>query len=125
MPTSHWAAPRLPSAYKPRADHRGEKALYWTRRWRAAAKAYRSAHPLCIDPYRRHEEPVPSEVVDHIVPLWRAPGLRWDAGNLQALCARCHNRKTREELGGKVWGAPPPPHKRNPSAMQRDRGGGG
>jgi 5-methylcytosine-specific restriction protein A len=32
-------------------------------------------------------------MVDHIVPL-RAGGARLEVGNLQALCNRCHNRKT-------------------------------
>ena len=34
--------------------------------------------------------------VDHIVPLERG-GAPFDAGNLQALCRRCHIEKTRRE----------------------------
>jgi len=40
----------------------------------------------------------PATVVDHIVPLAR--GGTDDMGNLQPLCARCHNRKTNREDGG-------------------------
>jgi 5-methylcytosine-specific restriction protein A len=55
-------------------------------------------------------------VTDHIVPHRGDPALLWDPANLQALCARCHNRKTALEDGGfgrapkreKRPGFPPP-----------------
>ena len=37
--------------------------------------------------------------VDHIVPVRDAPDRAYDMTNLQALCAACHARKTREEVG--------------------------
>lgn len=37
--------------------------------------------------------------VDHILPVKTHPELAWDRGNLQVLCARCHSRKTRIEIG--------------------------
>ena len=70
-----------------------------------------AAHPLCgMRPNRQH--PVMSQcfdisattlatVVDHVVPAHgdAEHPLFWDeAGNWQALCAHCHNRKTRAGL---------------------------
>lgn len=37
--------------------------------------------------------------VDHIQPVRTAPELAFDLGNLQCLCAACHTRKTRLEIG--------------------------
>jgi hypothetical protein len=49
--------------------------------------------------------------VDHIRPVRTHPDLSYDPGNLQALCASCHTRKTRVECGmqpalpeRKAWG---------------------
>lgn len=41
-----------------------------------------------------------SEVVDHIVPVERAPELFWEPSNWQAMSKRCHSRKTMIEDGG-------------------------
>ena len=45
--------------------------------------------------------------VDHVKPVRTHPHLAWTPGNLQALCASCHTRKTRIECGH-----PPPDPKR-------------
>ena len=37
--------------------------------------------------------------VDHIEPVRTHPELSYSLGNLQALCGRCHARKTRIEVG--------------------------
>lgn len=37
--------------------------------------------------------------VDHIRPVRSAPELSFDLDNLQCLCARCHSRKTADEVG--------------------------
>ncbi|WP_097082392.1 HNH endonuclease [Rhodobacter sp. JA431] len=39
--------------------------------------------------------------VDHIQPVRLRPDLAFDPRNLQALCPRCHTRKTRIECGHK------------------------
>lgn len=39
--------------------------------------------------------------VDHIQPVRDAPELAWDMRNLQTLCASCHSKKTRIEVGHK------------------------
>lgn len=37
--------------------------------------------------------------VDHILPVRTHPNLAYSLANLQCLCARCHTRKTRIEVG--------------------------
>ena len=39
--------------------------------------------------------------IDHVEPVRDRPELAYSLGNLQALCGRCHSRKTRLEVGGK------------------------
>jgi 5-methylcytosine-specific restriction enzyme A len=39
-------------------------------------------------------------LVDHIIPIRKAPERRLDPSNLQALCGPCHQRKTIREDGG-------------------------
>lgn len=59
--------------------------------WEKLAKAYRAQHPVCES---CNEEP--SYDVDHKIPFRSLDDplrLAWE--NLQALCRRCHNRKTR------------------------------
>ena len=71
------------------------------RRWEKIAKMFKERHPLCADPYGHHRakwELIPSTEVDHIVAL--AAGGDHSLENLQALCKRCHSRKTSLENGG-------------------------
>ena len=82
--------PRLP-------DHReqSQKRGYdWT--WRALSKQVRMEEPLCRH-CLRDGRVTAATLVDHIVPLSLSPELRLDRGNLQALCASCHARKTQAE----------------------------
>jgi 5-methylcytosine-specific restriction endonuclease McrA len=50
-------------------------------------------HPLCEE-CLGHGVAMPATVVDHIVPHRGDPKLFWDRSNWQALCKRCHDRKT-------------------------------
>ncbi len=69
------------------------------RRWEKLARCFLAANPLCVDPFGDHAgRVVPAECVDHIVP--RARGGTDDLSNLQALCARCHSKKTCKYDGG-------------------------
>jgi 5-methylcytosine-specific restriction protein A len=52
-------------------------------------------HPLCA-----HCGTEAATVLDHITPHRGVPALFWDQRNWQALCARCHGRKTHSELLG-------------------------
>jgi 5-methylcytosine-specific restriction enzyme A len=69
-----------------------KKQMWQRRRLQAIDKA-----PLCPGVL---DEPCPHtaivEEVDHIVPLSQG-GAAYDADNLQALCSRCHQRKTAHE----------------------------
>ncbi len=62
-----------------------------------------SREPLCRDPFGEHAEwgeVVSATEVDHIVPRRVGPELELSLENLQALCKRCHSRKTKAELQG-------------------------
>lgn len=74
--------------------------------WARLARQVRREEPLCRDPFGIHRSAgsgAASECVDHIVPRREclARGLEPEArDNLQALCKRCHDRKTATEDGG-------------------------
>ena len=61
-----------------------------------------SREPLCRDSFGEHaewSEVVSATEVDHIVPRRVRAGLELSLENLQALCKRCHSRKTKAETG--------------------------
>jgi 5-methylcytosine-specific restriction protein A len=68
--------------------------FYNTGRWRSARKAYLRKHPFCVRCGQ------PGTHVDHVVPIAVAPQLAWTSSNWQALCLRCHARKTASQDGG-------------------------
>lgn len=68
----------------------------YTKRWQRASKAYRRAHPLCVKCLKNGRVELATEV-DHIKPHRGDDTLLWDEANWQALCKRCHSRKTRRE----------------------------
>lgn len=55
--------------------------------------AYRESNPLCVE-CEKAGRVTPSEVVDHIKPHKGDVVMFWDVDNWQALCKRCHDRKT-------------------------------
>jgi 5-methylcytosine-specific restriction endonuclease McrA len=63
--------------------------IYRTKRWRLTRNRVLAQHPIC----ERCDQRL-AEHVHHIVDL-AAGGDAWAPSNLQALCARCHNRETR------------------------------
>ena len=75
------------------------RALYNSARWRHARRQFLEANPLCVA-CQRHGETRAAEVVDHIVPHAGDETRFWDSAGWQALCARCHNRKTAAQDGG-------------------------
>ncbi|HFD40865.1 MAG TPA: HNH endonuclease [Anaerolineae bacterium] len=88
-------ARRQRDAGRPSAARRG-----YGRRWQRIRRMYLNEHPLCEDPFGVHGGMPPAATeVDHIEP--RRQGGSDDFSNLQALCHRCHSRKTALELG---WG---------------------
>ncbi|QCO56960.1 HNH endonuclease (plasmid) [Pseudorhodobacter turbinis] len=79
-------------------DHfRHSKRVTSTRRWQSVRHAVLERDGWkCVQcgDQRRLE-------VDHIKPVRSHPELSFNPDNLQALCARCHTRKTRIEIGHK------------------------
>lgn len=70
-------------------------------KWRKARERFLRAHPLCAE-CQRAGILTPASVVDHIIPHQGDPDLFRDESNWQALCKRCHDRKTAKEDGR--WG---------------------
>lgn len=64
-------------------------------RWQRCRERYLAAHPLCAH-CARDGRTVAAAEVDHVVPRARG-GAMFDWGNLQALCADHHRRKTAAE----------------------------
>ncbi len=85
---------------KPR---RRTDGFYQTARWKKLRRYALSREPLCRDPFGEHAEwgeVVSATEVDHIAPRRVRPELELLLENLQALCKRCHSRKTKAELQG-------------------------
>lgn len=80
---------RISDANRPSSRERG-----YTHRWDMASRAYLCRHPLCVTCGAA------ATVTDHIIPHKGDRILFWDMDNWQALCERCHNRKTAKEDGG-------------------------
>lgn len=70
-------------------DTHHNRHVYNSKRWRLLREAVLTDHPLCPCGHIATD-------VDHIKPIQRN-GDPWAPTNLQALCARCHGRKTRTE----------------------------
>lgn len=73
---------------RPNANRRG-----YTYKWNQYSKAYLLHHPLCVE-CLKNGDLTPSEVVDHIKDHRGDKRLFWDKKNHQALCKRCHDKKT-------------------------------
>ena len=78
-------------------DHReGSHKRGYDATWHRMSRMVRMEEPLCRHCLRQGRVTA-ATLVDHIVPLSLSPELRLDRGNLQALCASCHARKTQAE----------------------------
>ena len=88
------------------ANHkRGANARGYTYRWQKASKVYLANNPLCVR-CKATGKVVPAAHVDHVVPHRGSTegDLFWDEDNWQALCAKCHGKKThREGAMGERW----------------------
>lgn len=88
--TVRQADPRLAAAARVRSSGR----------WKKVRELVLAQSPLCADIWGWHAAAGRVEVatqVDHITPLVEAPERAYDLAGLQALCTRCHARKTQEE----------------------------
>lgn len=93
--------PTKPPTYRPRPaapppPRASAHARGYGRRWQAASRGYLNAHPLCVR-CEAAGQVTAATVVDHVVPHRGDQTLFWDAINWQALCKRCHDRKTAAE----------------------------
>lgn len=75
------------------SDH---KNLYNLREWRRKSKQYRLNNPLCVH-CERDGKVKASEVVDHIIDHKGDLESFWNIDNWQALCKKCHSKKTSQE----------------------------
>ncbi len=62
--------------------------FYFSHRWRKISARFVRMHPVCQLCHR-----APATIVDHIIERSDG-GDQWSEHNLQALCPRCHGRKT-------------------------------
>lgn len=69
-------------------DRGSSTAQGYGSKWRKARLLYLAEHPWCV------QCPAASTVVDHITPHRGDLELFWRPSNWQALCKRCHDRKT-------------------------------
>lgn len=65
-------------------------------KWRTARNRFLKVNPLCIR-CKDEDRLVKATVVDHIKPHRGDKNLFWDKSNWQALCKRCHDKKTMTE----------------------------
>ncbi|MCH7573597.1 MAG: HNH endonuclease [Candidatus Marinimicrobia bacterium] len=100
--------PDLPPSYlqeKNRQRHGGDGRPSAHRRgygprWRRYRLGFLREHNFCVRCKADGQQTV-ATVVDHVVPHQGPDDPRfWDPGNHQALCKRCHDRKTATQDGG-------------------------
>ena len=81
-------------------SRRPTDGFYQTAHWRKLRRYVLLREPLCRDPFGEHaewSEVISATEVDHIVPRRVRAELELSLENLQALCRRCHSRKTKAE----------------------------
>ena len=78
---------------------RAERQRVWrirhSRRMSAFARRFRTAHPLCCDPFGEHEKDGVSRLTNqmhHVKPLEAHPELAFVEDNCRPLCTGCHAR---------------------------------
>lgn len=77
-------------------DRRSSARLGYGTAWQKARKRFLLTHPLCVECLKEGQY-VRATDVDHILPHRGNQTLFWDENNWQALCHRCHSRKTRQQ----------------------------
>ena len=85
--------PYLPKTKKKSGVFRGNADTFYNHRmWRAKSREVLSREPICRE-CAKYGDTVPATHVDHIIPRSQG-GSEYGDDNLQALCRRCHMRKT-------------------------------
>lgn len=75
------------------------RKLYQSSDWKRTSIRFLAEHPLCVLCLEK-QVLTPSTVTDHIKPHRGDERLFWDESNYQAVCKRCHDRKTATADGG-------------------------
>lgn len=70
---------------------------YNTARWLSFTKAYKAAHPFCVNAGKDPRCTLVTEVTDHVTPHRGDEAAFW-SGPFQPMCWACHSRKTATEL---------------------------
>ena len=65
-------------------------------RWQKYRLSFLSKNPVCTV-CQEEGRVTMADIVDHIIPHKGSQSLFWDFNNHQALCKRCHDRKTASE----------------------------
>lgn len=68
------------------------RRLYHKERYRRFRRQFMALHPLCVKCGK------PATDLDHIEPHRGDANLFWNQENWQALCHKCHSRKTQQEV---------------------------
>ena len=108
-PSSHPCCPKLTDSKdceehkslhpdRPSAESRG-----YNSKWRKTRAAYLRKHPLCVR-CMADGRYVKATVVDHVIPHRGDQQLMWDESNYQALCKKCHDKKTWTEDKNPIYG---------------------
>lgn len=99
--------PERPNQYRPNTKRPSPSAAArgtanqrgYNYKWQRFRLAYLAQHPLCVR-CTAEGRTVEAEHVDHVDNLGPLGPRGYDDTNLQALCARCHGKKTATEDGG-------------------------
>lgn len=67
------------------ANRPSRQARGYDAEWDRARRDYLAAYPSCVRCGR------PASLVDHIIPIRKAPHRRLDRSNFQSLCTPCHS----------------------------------
>ena len=74
-------------------------------KWQHYRKDYLARNPLCVVCLTANRV-TPANQIDHIRPRAIWPELFWESSNHQAICTKCHKRKTAAERDGLLYAAP-------------------
>lgn len=87
------------TVHKPKEFRASAAKRGYDSRWRKYRSDFLQAHPLCAECQRNNRVTL-ATVVDHVIPHKGDKALFWDIRNHEALCTKCHNRKTaKEDMG--------------------------
>lgn len=88
--------------YKQRSEYESDP-FYWTPEWRKTRARQLRKQPFCEE-CERGNKVTKANVVDHIIPR-RQGGADFAEDNLQSMCSDHHQKKRRQERGGKIAAA--------------------